>query len=139
MASELPISEQIQRLIRTSEAARGVLGSEIRVLKHKMDVPGRLKDSLRSHPTGWLGGSVVAGMATSLLFRRKKPKREKLAAAEPAKKKTLLGILFTLALTALRPFFKAWLAGQVKNYLAAKFAGDEIPSRPQRRVTPFYK
>ncbi|RYD36786.1 MAG: hypothetical protein EOP87_04815 [Verrucomicrobiaceae bacterium] len=134
MASELPISEQIQRLIRTSDAARGVLGSEIRELKHKLDVPGRLKDSLRSHPTGWLGGSVVAGMATSLLFRRK-AKREK----TEVKKKTLLGLIFTLAIAALRPFLKVWLTGQLKNYITAKFAGDEIPSRPQRHVTPFYK
>lgn len=134
MASELPISEQIQRLIRTSDAARGVLGSEIRGLKHKLDVPGRMKDSLRSHPTGWLGGSLVAGMATSLLFRRK-PKREKTA----AKKKTLLGLLLTMLIASLRPFVKVWLTGQLKQYIAAKFAGDEIPSRPQRRVTPFYK
>ncbi len=134
MAREIPISQQIQRLIRTSEAAREVLGSEIRELKHKLDVPSRVKDSLRSHPTRWLGGSVVAGMATSLLFRRKS-KREK---AE-VKKKTLFGVLLTLAFTAFRPFVKVWLAGQLKGYLAAKFAGDEIPSRPQRRVTPFYK
>ncbi len=136
MASELPISEQIQRLIRTSDEARGVLGSEIRTLKHKLDVPARVKDSLRSHPTGWLGGSLVAGMATSLLFRRK---AKRVKAAAPAKKKTLLGVLFTLAIAGLRPFLKVWLTGQVKNYIAAKFAGDEIPSRPQRRVTPFYK
>ena len=134
MAREIPISQEIQRLIQKSEAARGVLGSEIRELKHKLDVPGRIKDSLRSHPTGWLGGSVVAGMATSLLFRRK-PKREK---AE-VKKKTLLGFLLTLAIAGLRPFVKVWLAGQLKGYLAAKFAGDESPSRPERRVTPFYK
>ena len=134
MAREIPISQEIQRLIHKSEAARGVLGSEIRELKHKLDVPGRIKDSLRSHPTGWLGGSVVAGMATSLLFRRKS-KREK---AE-VKKKTLLGFLLTLSIAGLRPFVKVWLAGQLKGYLAAKFAGDEIPSRHQRRVTPFYK
>jgi hypothetical protein len=134
MASELPISEQIQRLIRTSDAARGVLGSEIHAFKYKLDVPARLKDSLRSHPTGWLGGSLAAGLATSLLFRRK-PKREK----APAKKKTLLGLLLTLAFATLRPFLKVWLTGQLKNYIAAKFAGGEIPSRPQRRVTPFYK
>jgi hypothetical protein len=134
MASELPISEQIQRLIQTSATARSVLGSEIRTFKYKMDVPSRMKDSLRSHPTSWLGGSVVAGLATSLLFRRK-PIKEKL----PDKKKTLLGVLFTLVFAALRPFLKAWLTGQLKHYISAKFAGDEIPSRPQRRVTPFYK
>ena len=127
---------EIQRLIRQSEHARGVLGGEIRGLKRKLDVPARLKDSLKSHPTGWLGGSLVAGMFTSLLFRRK-GKRVKEA---EKKKKTVVGFLLGLAFSALRPFLKVWLAGQLKNFVASKFdQPDDIPSRPLRRVTPFYK
>lgn len=132
MASNLPIPREIQRLIDAGDTARGVLGSEIRAFKHKLDVPARVKESLVSHPTGWLGGSLVAGMAGSLLFRRK-AKREKV------KKKTLWGVLLSLAIAGLRPFVKVWLAGQLKNYVAAKFEQDEIPSRPNRRVKPFYQ
>lgn len=132
MAAKLPISREIQRLIDTGASARATLGSEIRTFKHKVDVPSRLKDSLKSHPTGWLGGSVVAGMAGSLLFRRK-AKREK------PRKKGIIAFLLTLAFAAFRPFLKVWLAGQVKNYLSAKFEQDEIPSRPPRRVKPFYQ
>lgn len=134
MAAKLPISREIQRLIDTSAAARTTLGSEIHTLKHKLDVPSRVKDSLRSHPTGWLGGSLVAGMAGSLLFRRKS-KREK-----PVKKKGFWGFLLGLAIAGARPFVKVWLTGQLKNYIEAKFLHqDEIPSRPQRRVKPFYQ
>lgn len=134
MAREIPVSEEIRKLIRTSEAARAVLGTEIRGLKHKLDVPSRLRDSLKNHPSGWLGGSLVTGMIGSLMFRRK-AKREKAA----AKKKGLLGVLLTLALAAARPALKVWLAGRLKDFIGSKFDSDELPSRPQRRVTPFYK
>lgn len=132
MAREIPISEQIQQLIRTGENARAVLGADIRTLKQKLDVPNRLRDSLRTHPTGWLGGSLVAGMAGSLLFRRK-AKREKI------KRKGVYGLLLSLLFTAIRPVAKVWLAGQLRNFVSSKFAQDELPSRPSRRVTPFYK
>ncbi len=131
MAGEPAIPPEIRKLIQTGDAARAVLGTEIRSLKHKLDVPARVKDSLREHPTGWLGGSLVAGMFTSLLFRRK-PKVEK-------KKKGLAGFLLGLAVSGLRPLVKVWLAGQLKNFVASKFESGELPSRPPRRVTPFYQ
>jgi hypothetical protein len=135
MARELPVSEEIQRLIRSSETAREVLGSEIRDLKHRMDIPARVRSSLKSNPTGWIGGSVLAGLAGSLLFRRK-DKREK------PKKKGLLGFLLALGVAALRPFVKVWLAGQLKNYLGARFGHgpyEDLPASRSHRATPFYK
>lgn len=134
MAREIPVSQEIRELIRSSEAARAVLGTEIHALKYKLDVPSRLRDSLKNHPSGWLGGSLVAGMAGSLLFRRKS-KRQK---AE-VKKKGVMGVLLGLALAAARPAAKVWLAGRLKDFIGSKFDSDEIHSRPQRRVTPFYK
>ena len=136
MARELPVPEEIQRLIRSSETARSVLGSEIRDLKHRLDVPARVRSSLKSNPTTWIGGSVVAGLAGSLLFRRK-AKREK-----PVKKKGLLGALITLAIAGLRPFIKVWIANQLKSYIGGKFGHDshgEIPARRTHRATPFYQ
>lgn len=136
MARELPVSEEIQRLIRSSEAARTVLGSEIRDLKHRLDVPARVRSSLKSNPTSWIGGSVVAGLAGSLLFRRK-------AKRTPApKKKGLLGFILGLAFTGLRPLLKVWLAGQLKNYIGSRFGHDPYEGhspRTSHRATPFYK
>lgn len=136
MARELPVSEEIQRLIRSSETARSVLGSEIRDLKHRLDVPARVRSSLKSNPTTWIGGSVLAGLAGSLLFRRKS-KREK-----PVKKKGLLGAIIALAIAGLRPFVKVWIANQLKSYIGGKFGHDpyqEIPARRTHRATPFYQ
>ena len=135
MAREISDSEKIQQLIRSSEAARGVLSEEIRAFKYKLDVPARMKDSLRNHPTGWLGGSLVAGMASSLLFRRK-AKQEK----ESVKKKGLMGFMLTLGIAAARPAVKVWLAGRLKDFIASKVEQDsfaDVSSRRPRRVAPF--
>lgn len=135
MARELPVSEEIQRLIRSSETARTVLGTEIRDLKQRLDVPARVRSSLKSNPTTWIGGSVLAGLAGSLLFRRK-------AKREAPKKKGFWGFVLTLAIAGLRPFVKVWLAGQLKNYIGNRFGHDPyegIPPRTAHRATPFYK
>jgi hypothetical protein len=133
MAPTLSDSEKIRQLIRTSEAARNVLGDEIRTLKYRLDVPARMKDSLRSHPTGWLGGSVAAGLASSLLFRRK-AKREK------TKRKGIAGLAVTLGLAAARPAIQMWASGKLKDYLAAKLGHEPMPdisARRPRHVAPF--
>lgn len=116
MAQQLSRHQEIELLIRSSETARAYLSAEVHTLKDKLDVPARLRDSLRSHPTGWLFGSVASGLAASLLFRRKT------AAAGPKKSRSLYASLLGLTLTAAQPLAKIWLSGQVKNYLAGHLA-----------------
>lgn len=113
MDRKLQDQQELERLIRLSENARSCLGAEVISLKHRLDVPSRLRSSLKSHPTGWLFGSVASGLAASLLFRRKPARPEKKPRGLPV---TLLG----LALTVLRPMAKVWLTGQVKSYLTGK-------------------
>lgn len=102
------ITPEIQRLIRMAEMSRAAMGSEICHLKHKLNVPARLCDSLKHHPTAWLFGSAASGFAARLLFRRRSP------AAKP--RRGLAGALLGLTLTASRPLAKAWLANQLSKW-----------------------
>lgn len=81
-------------------------------LRQRLDVPARVRDSLREHPTGWLFGSLASGLAASMLFRRKP--------AAPKQPRGFPGVLLGLTLTAVRPLLKVWLADQLKLWLAGK-------------------
>ena len=105
-----PTNEKIQKLIELGAAARRCLTGEAMALRRKLDLPARLRDSLKEHPAGWLTGSLAAGLAASFLFRHK-PRGQKKRRSLPA---TLLG----LTLTAARPMLKIWLGNQLKLRLA---------------------
>jgi hypothetical protein len=103
---------EIERLIRVSAAARGCLGNEVRVLKQRLNIPSRIRGSLKAHPSTWMAGSLLSGLAASLLFRRH-------PAPPPTKKhKGFGGVLFGLTLTAARPLAKVWLANRAKQWIA---------------------
>lgn len=125
MDRKLPENPEIQRLIRLSQASRSFLGNEALALKHKLDVPARLRDSLKSHPTTWLFGSLASGLAASLIFRRR-PAVEK-------KRRGIPGTLLGLTLTAARPLAKVWLADQIKHWIAPA----SQPTAPRNNQKPF--
>lgn len=110
MDRKLPEKREIERLIRISDAARSCLSEEAHALKERLDVPARLRNSLKGHPTGWLFGSLASGFAASMLFRRK-------PSSPPKKPKGLPTVLLGLTLTAVRPLAKVWLTDQIKNYV----------------------
>lgn len=113
MDRKLQQAQEIERLIALGKSARFSLEREAISLKQRFDVPTRLRDSLKSHPTGWLVGSMASGLAASMLFSRRPLAREKKKSSLPL---TLIG----LSLTAVRPLAKIWLADQVKQYLTAQ-------------------
>lgn len=111
MDRKLSKNEELERLIRMADASRSVLGGEVLALKHKLDVPSRVKHSLKSHPTGWLFGSLASGLAASLLFRRGgSPK-------SPKKRRSFPVATLGLILTLVRPFAKVWATDLLKSYL----------------------
>lgn len=57
MDRKLPKDQEIERLIRLGEAARTCLEHEAVSLKRRLDVPARIRSSLKEHPAGWLLGS----------------------------------------------------------------------------------
>lgn len=119
MAQELSEDQKIQNLIRQAQSARVCITREVADLKAKLDVPARLKNSLRIHPTGWLVGSLTSGFIGSLLLRG----RRSSSAKRTRRTGGLLFSLLGLALTAVRPLAKVWLKDQVKNYLSGKPVG----------------
>lgn len=130
MDRKLQQTEEIERLIRLSQTARSSLEVEAVSIRQRFDIPTRLKDSLKQHPTGWLVGSLVSGLAASMLFTRKAPVREKKNRGLPL---TLLG----LSLTAVRPIAKVWLTDQVKQYFSAhRTDSATIPPQPRPPSTP---
>ena len=117
-------SPEIDRLLRLSESARDCLEHEVISLKQRLDVPTRIRESLKNHPAGWLMGSIASGLTASMVFRRKPAPEKKSHRGLPL---TLLGITFS----AVRPLAKAWLTNQVKQYLARTQTDKSVrPSKP---------
>lgn len=111
MDRKLQQKQEIERLIQLSASARSNLENAAISLKDRLDVPSRLRSSLKTHPTGWLVGSLASGLAASMIFGRK-------AAVVEKKRRSFPAALLGLSLTAIRPFAKVWLTDQVTNYLA---------------------
>jgi len=122
MDRKLRKNPEIEQLIRLSASARSSLGHEMSALKHRIDVPSRIRDSLKNHRAGWLLGSLASGLTASMFFQRKPTNEKKSHLGLPL---TLLSITFS----AVRPFAKAWLTNQVKHYLARTQAGMPIRSQ----------
>ena len=132
MDRKLPKTSEIQRLIELSAASRSVLDREASALRHRLDVPSRIRGSLKQHPTGWLVGSLASGLAASLIFRRK-PSIDK-------KRRGIPGVLLGLTLTAARPLAKVWLTNQLKDWVAGTTATNLtgfLQSRPSSTSKSF--
>jgi hypothetical protein len=104
-----PTSPEVLKLLELADLSRSMLGDEAERLRQRLDVPARLRDSLKHHPSSWMFGSLAAGLAASLAFRRK-PRVDR-------KRKGFPSVLLGLTLTAARPLAKVWLANQAKSWL----------------------
>ena len=112
MAPVPPIPAEIQRLIDASSQARSSLGGEIIRFRHRLDVPARMRDSLRSHPTGWFAGTLAAGLATSMLLRSP---RSRTHPTKPSRKRGIPASLLGLGLTLAKPYLKDFLVSKVRS------------------------
>lgn len=114
MASSNSKNQKIERLARLSAESRVLLADHANAVRQRLDVPTRLRQSLKENTSKWLFGGLASGIAASFLFRRKSPRiaNHKTRSLPLA----LLGITFA----AVRPFIQGWLTAQFKNYLAGK-------------------
>ncbi len=76
MAKPTQKSSEIAELIRCGDVARFQIGQAHQRIREKLDVPLRIRDSLKASPLKWLGGSLATGFLGSLLFRAPKSKKE---------------------------------------------------------------
>jgi hypothetical protein len=121
MARNSQIPPEIERLIRLSEASRACLSHDAAAFRQRLDVPARVRQALCEHPAKWLGGSLAAGLAAVLFIRRRK-------AAPPKKHRGVRGLLFSLAIAAVRPIIKTWLTDLCKQFIIS-----QIRSHPLSR------
>lgn len=96
-----------EALIARIDAARAVLSVEIGQLRHKLDFPSRVKESVLSKPLAWFGGSLGAGFLGSMLLRRRK--------TEKPKRRGVVGFLLGGAFSLARPALQAWAIKELKN------------------------
>jgi hypothetical protein len=130
MAKPTQQSLELAELIRRSEAARIQIGHAHLQFKKKLDVPLRIRDSLKSSPLKWLGGSLGLGLLGSFLFR---PKRTEIR-YEPEKKHRgwfvgLLMMLFALAKPTLKIYATKLIKDYLQNQLSAR-SGHSVRNDP---------
>lgn len=124
MDRKLPEDPEIRRLIELSASSRQSLANEAAALRHKLDVPSRVRESLRENPTTWMAGSLVSGLAASLLFRSKP--------APVKKRRGFPAAVLGLTLTAARPLLKVWLANQVKQLVTGN-SSIQLPGQARHK------
>jgi hypothetical protein len=128
MAQTTQKTKQLAELIRQAEASRLSLTESHARIRRSLDVPTRLRASVAGAPSKWLGSSLVAGLATSFLFR---PGRRKAAerAKKAVKRRGLAFGLLTMLFTLSKPALKIYAMNLLREYVARRLTG-ATPHRP---------
>lgn len=119
MAKPTEKSKQIAEFIKQGENSRLVLSDANCRLIQSLDVPSRIRSSLTGAPSKWLGGSLIAGLAASLLFRRQKktaPERIFTTKKEHGIFHEILALVFTLS----KPAIKIYATKLLEEYLSRR-------------------
>ena len=122
MAKSTQKSLELAELILRSDVARFQIGQAHHKLKQKLDIPLRIRDSLKSSPLKWLGGSLGVGFMGSFLFRSKRRQQPQYS----IEKKhggwftLLLLISFSLAKPALEIYATKFLKDYLQNQLKGR-------------------
>lgn len=104
MASK-SIQPEILKLQERSAASRAALQAEFLQLKHRLDVPARIKESLREQPSSWLFGSTALGLGSALLLPLLRRRKHSRTTADPKKGNALVHFAWKVA----QPILKQWL------------------------------
>jgi hypothetical protein len=120
MAQSTEKSKQLGELVRQAEASRLRLSETHARIRKALDLPSRIKASVADGPAKWLGGSLVAGIATSFLFRSRKKKVSARVKAVKKERNFLLGSL-TLLFALSKPVAKIYASKLLKDYLTRRF------------------
>jgi hypothetical protein len=115
---------QTEALIGRLAASRNALGHDLAILRHRLDVPARVKESVMSKPIAWFGGSLGAGLVASFLLkgRKSKPKPEKVM------RRSLWSLALGGAFTLARPALQAWATNELRKRFVIP-GNDNVRSR----------
>lgn len=136
MAYPAEKSKQLAELVRRGAESRLVLTGAHTRLRHRLDMPSRIKAAITGAPGKWLSGALIAGFGASLLFRPAKKKPTAKVAAVKKERGFILGLL-ALVFTLAKPAVKIYATKLLKDYLSSRLmVGAEGSSRTMR--TPPY-
>jgi hypothetical protein len=128
MAQSKQETVTIAELVRASEASRQRLTETHDRVSRALEVPMRIKDSLSNWPSRWLGGSLVAGVAAGLLFRKGKQR---------SASRGLVTSAARLALTVGKPLAKAYAAKLLKDYVQSRLTDNERARGNRWELPPY--
>ncbi len=87
--------------------------------QQKLNVPERIKDSIKGNPKKWFIISAIGGLVISkVIFGKKKFKASE---AQGSVTKTSSGMIATAAAFALKPILKSFVINKVKDAVARKY------------------
>lgn len=136
MAHPTETSKRLDELVKSSEASRLALSDAHAGLMHAIDFPARLKSSMFSSPVKWLGGSMVAGLATSLFFRSGKMNATSPPTTAKKERGLMLGLL-SLAFSLSKPALKVYATKLLKDYLARRLTAGQRSKHTNTRTPPY--
>lgn len=117
MAKPTETSSELAALIRRGDAARFQLGQAHQRFKQKLDIPLRIRDSIKSSPMKWLAGSLAGGLMGSLLFRSGKSAKDR-----GKKNRGWIVSLLLMSFNLAKPALKIYGAKLLQDYLQHQFA-----------------
>ena len=110
--------EQIKREI---DLSRDRLERELDGLRYELDIPRKIRNSLRSQTAIWIGAAVLMGVALTFLPGRKKEVYVDAKSGRPTKKHHLLEASFLLGAlkitaTLLRPMLMKFVVSKMRGF-----------------------
>jgi hypothetical protein len=120
---------QIESLVLRADAARNALGDNLLTLRHKADVPSRIKEKIRSHPILVFGSTALGGLILARLFFRKSPRPA--PPTPPTPRRGIKNMLFQVLCDSAKPAIQAWLIQQVKKSLSDRI--QKAQTHPSKR------
>jgi len=136
MAQSSATSKRLAELVKNSEASRLVLFDIHAGLMHAVELPARLKSAMFSSPVKWLGGSMLAGLVASLLFRSGKMNATSRLTTAKKEHGIMLGLL-SLAFSLSKPALKVYATKLLKDYLARRLTAGQRSNHANTRTPPY--
>lgn len=127
MAERTQERTKLAELVRRSGTARIQIGLAHANLRRRLDIPERLKESIKSQPMKWLGGSMLAGLFGSFIFKGGIRKKESISRAGGLGNFLTSGLL-KLLYKLVKPAAQIYATKLLKDYLEARLIKGSSPS-----------